>query len=362
VGVSSLERLNASNNRIYYIHEEAFVRHSKLQTLDFSRNELEFIEPNTFKQNRLLKTLLLANNEMLKLPEGGSFLNTQSLKVLDLSACNLSNIPPNTFRELPNLQALHISHNKFKALPHLQWVQGLNILDVGHNYLTDLNPDVFSASPKLSRLNLSYNKLSSLNTTVASQLPKESKREDFEGNPWVCDCTFCAVHSWCSSHGVDLEIVCSSPQKCNGESWNVCYEAGCDGGCTGVDKMGETVTNVYTAVPSLGFENSGNKKASDSEETTLNFGINGTYYTRQPTEGLENRGQEKEPDSSGIQMRGQENTIYLFVLIALILTVVIVFPAVVVIQCHLSKTRRLQDTGRNDRDTEAAERLQNPEP
>jgi hypothetical protein len=392
VGVSSLERLDASNNLIHYIHDEAFVRHSKLQTVDLSRNKLEFIEPNTFKQNRFLITLSLANNE-LKLPEEGSFLNNVNLKVLHLSLCNLSNIPQNIFRELPNLEALYLSYNKLKVLPYLQSVKRLNLLDLSHNYLTYLNSEVFSPSPKLSHLNLSYNELSTLNTTVTSQLAKVSKREDLKGNPWVCDCTFYTVYSWCSSHGVNLEIVCSSPPICNEKLWTDCYKAGCDG----VDQVEDMVTIGNTAVPSVGLENHGNKKASNSEETTLNFGRNGTGYTRQPTEGLgnfgrnetgytrqpkeglgnfgrngtgytrqpteglENHGHQKASDSFGIQMRKQEYVIIVYACIALTVTALIVFPIFLVIQIYRSKSRRLRDTSRDEGDHEAFRPLQNTE-
>ena len=291
VGVSSLEKLNASDCLIYYIHEEAFVRQSKLQTVDLSRNKLVFIEPNTFIRNPFLNTLSLANNELLELPEGGSFLNTKSLKVLDLSACNLSNIPPNTFQELPNLETLYISHNKLTVLPLLQRVEHLNTLDLSHNYLTDFNSGVFSSSPKLMHLNLSYNKLSTLNTTVMSQLAQVSIPEDLKGNPWVCDCMFYTIYFWCSSHGVDLEIVCLSPPKCNDKLWTDCYKAGCDGSDIGVDQVEEMERMDYTTVPSEWLEKNEDQKASDAEEMKM------VNYTRQPGEGLGNHGKQKASDS-----------------------------------------------------------------
>jgi hypothetical protein len=326
VGESSLEILNASNSLINYIHEETFVRQSKLQTVDLSRNQLVVIEPNTFKHNRFLKTLSLANNELLKLPEGDSFLNTISLIVLDLSACNLSNIPPNTFRQLPNLETLYISHNNFKVMPHLQNVERLITLDVSHNYLTDVNSEVFSASPKLINLNLSYNKLSTLNTKVMSQLANVSIPEDLKGNPWLCDCALYTVYSLCSSHCVDLEIVCSSPQKCNDKLWIDCYKAGCDVTDIGVDQVEKMVTIGYTAVPSEWLENHGNQKASNS---------------------------------SGIQMQKEEYTIfvYIFMFLALPVLVSIIFLA---IQKYRSRSRPLRVTGPAEDDSEICLPLRDP--
>jgi hypothetical protein len=329
VGESSLEILDASNSYIYHVNEKAFEGQSKLQAVDLSRNKLDFIEPNTFRKNRFLITLSLANNEMLKLPEGGSFLNTQSLKVLDLSTCNLSNIPPNTFRELPKLEALYLSYNKLKVLPQLQSVKRLNILDLSYNYLTYLNSEVLSASPKLSHLNLSYNELSTLNTTVTSKLAKVSNREDLKGNPWVCDCAFHTVFSLCCSHGVDLEIVCSSPPKCNNELWTECYKAGCDGGYTGVGPVEDMVTIGNTAVPSEGLDNRGNKKASDSEEMKV------TLYTRQPSQGLENHGHQTASNSFGIQEQKQENEIILYVRIVRNVSVIVACVVLLVLAIKL---------------------------
>jgi hypothetical protein len=356
VGVTSLEKLNASNNHIHYIHEEAFVRQRKLQVVDLSRNELDFIEPNTFKQNSLLENLSVANNEQLKLPEGGSFLNSKSLRILDISACNLSNISPNTFREVPKLVALYISHNKFKVLPLLQSLKRLNVLDLGHNYLTDLNPEVFSDYPKLTHLNLSYNKLSTLNTTLMSQLANVSISEDLKGNPWMCDCMFYRVYFWCSSHGVNLKIVCSGPQKCNDKSWTDCYIAGCDGNDTGVDQMEETVTIGYTRAPSEWLEDHKNQTASDAEEMTL------IGYTRVPSEGFENHEHQTASDSFEIQKPKQEIIISIArVSITVSVLTHIAFLIVLLIKWHLSKSHRLPDTGRADGDLEASRPLQNTE-
>jgi hypothetical protein len=340
VGESSLVKLNASGNHIHYIHQEAFVAQSKLQTVDLSRNVLVIIEPNTFSQNRLLNTLYLSNNKQLKLPEGGYFLNTKSLKVLDLSACNLSDIPPNTFLELRNLEELYISHNNLKVLPYLQNIQRLRIFDAGHNFLVDLNSEVFSAYPKLIHLILSYNKLSTLNTTVMSQLVNVSVPEDFKGNPWVCDSKFCTVYSWSSSHGVDLEIVCSSPPKCNDMLWADCYKAGCDGNDIVVDQMEEMVTSGYTAVPSEWIENHENQTASDAEE------VKTILYTETPSEWIENHGNQQASDSFGIQI-----IVYACIVVILIIVLVIKW-------CH-SKSR--QGTSRADGDLEAGQPLQNAE-
>jgi len=352
VGVSSLEKLNASDNHINYIHEEAFVEQSKLQIVDLSRNELMFIEPNTFKKNRFLTTLSLANNEPLKLPDGGPFLNSKSLKVLDLSACNLSIIPPNAFRGIPNLEALYISQNKFKVLPLLQWVERLKILDLSHNYLTDLNSEVFSAYPKLVHLNLSYNKLSTLDTTVMSQLANVIITEDLKGNPWVCDCMFYKIYSWCSSPGVDLEIVCSSPPKCNDKLWTDCYKVGCDDNDNGLGRVEDLVTIGYTAVPSERLENRERQNASDVEVTTV------IVHTRQPSE---NHGHQNDSDSFGIRIQKLENgDIFVFPLI-IFAVLVVYLVAVRVMKWDRSKLSRLRVTDRADGDRAASSPLQDTE-
>ena len=357
VGASSLVKLNASDNHIYDIHEEAFVGQSKLQTVDLSRNALVVIQPNTFKHNHVLETLSLANNELLQLPEEGSFLNTKSLRILDLSACNLSNIPPNTFRKIPKLQTLYISHNKLKDLPPLQSVQGLKILDVRYNYLTDLDSEALSTSPNLIHLNLSYNKLSTLNKTVMSQLANVSTPADLKGNPWVCDCAFYIIHSWCSSHGVELEIVCSSPPKCSDKLWTDCYKSGCEGNDVGVDQVEEMVTIGYTTVPFEWVENHENQNSSHVEEMKV------VNYTRKPSEGLENYGLGNDSDTFGIQMQkeGTDNMIIVFVFGVVAVFVIVVCMIVLAIKRYCSKSCRLQVTGGAEGDPESSRPLQNTE-
>jgi hypothetical protein len=380
VGLSLLKNLNASDNLIYYIHEEAFVRQSQLQTVDLCGNKLVVIEPNTFIQNPLLKTLSLANNELLELPEGGSFLNTRSLIVLDLSACNLSNIPPNTFQELPNLEKLDISHNNLTFLPLLQRVEHLSKLDLSHNYLTAFNYGVFSSSPKLIHLNLSYNKLITLNITVISQLAKVSIPEDLKGNSWVCDCMFYTIYSWCSSHGVHLDIVCSSPPKCNDKLWTDCYKSGCNGSDIGVDQVEEMEQMNYTTVPSEWLEKNENQKASDAEEIKMvnytrqpseGLGNHGKQkashweemtlidYTRQPSEGLENHGKQKASDSFGIQKQKQEIIFVIIVYVCIPLTLLLLIVCLWAIEWYLSKSRRSRVTGHAEGDPEARVPLQN---
>jgi hypothetical protein len=210
-----------------------------------------FIEPKTFLRNPL-EILSLSNNQHLTLPGGSSFLQSKSFRVLHLSDCNLSHNPPNIFRDLPNLQELYISHNKIEVLHPLQSVGRLTVLDVGHNWLTDLQSDIFTASPKLIHLNPQYNKLSTLNIRVMPQLANISNPMDLNGNPWVCDCVmFNTVHSWCRKNSVDLDLVCSSPLKCKGKLWKICYKADCDGSNIDVDQVEEIRRIGYTVLRNL---------------------------------------------------------------------------------------------------------------
>ena len=214
LGVISLVQLNASRNYIKETDEEAFLGQSKLQTVDLSSNSLRNIEPKTFIRNPSLEILWLSRNQNLTLPEEGPFLVSQSLRVLQLSACNLSHIPPKAFEKLPNLQELYIDYNKIGMLYNLQGVGHVTKLDISHNYITDLGSHIFTALPKLIHLNLSHNNLSTLNTTVMTQLVNVSSSADLNGNPWVCDCLmFKTIYSWCRNNSVELELVCSSPPE-----------------------------------------------------------------------------------------------------------------------------------------------------
>ena len=229
VGVNSLVQLNASRTCISDIHEEAFLKQTKLQTVDISSNSLTHIKPSTFKHNPSLHVLSLSNNKQYSLPEGGSFLASKSLRVLHLSACNLSHIPPKTFQQLPNLQQLYISHNQIITLNPLKGVKHLATLDMSYNYLTDLQSDVFVALPNLINLNLSFNNLRTLTVSVAAQLANVRNAVDLQGNPWVCDCLmYSTVYSWCRDNRVNWSLVCSSPPRFEGKLWTIYEEKGCD--------------------------------------------------------------------------------------------------------------------------------------
>jgi len=238
LGVISLVQLNASRNYIRETHEEAFLGQSKLQTVDLSSNSLMNIEPKTFIRNPSLDILSLSSNQYLHLPEEGPFLYSSSLRILQLSACNLSHIPPKAFQGLPNLQELYITYNKIGMLYNVQGVRHLTTLDVSHNYLRDLDSDIFTTLHELIDLNLTYNRLSTLNVTVMPQLVKVSNSTDLIGNPWVCDCLmFDTVYFWCRNNSVDLELVCSSPPKFEGNSWKIYEHSGCDDNKDFTDQM-----------------------------------------------------------------------------------------------------------------------------
>jgi len=250
LGVISLVQLNASRNYIKETDEEAFLGQSKLQTVDLSSNSLMIIEPKTFIRNPSLEILSLSSNQHLRLPEEGPFLYSTSLRILKLAACNLSHIPPNTFQELPNLQELYIAYNKIGMLYNVQGVGHLTTLDISHNYLRDLGSDIFTDLPKLTHLNLSYNSLSTLNITVMPQLVNVSSSIDLNGNPWVCDCLmFNNVYSWCQNNSEDLELVCSSPAKFKGQTWNIYELSGCDNDSTHSAYLVEVIASSNDTLP-----------------------------------------------------------------------------------------------------------------
>jgi Leucine-rich repeat (LRR) protein len=254
VGLASLVQLNASRNYITDIHEEAFLKQTKLETVDLSSNSLTHIEPKTFIRNPSLQTLSLSNNQNFRLSED-SFLSSTSLTVLHLSACNLSHIPPKTFQELPNLRQLYISHNQIITLHPLQGVQHLTTLDVSDNYLRDLQSDVFVALPKLNHLNLSFNNFSILTVSVITQLANV-RNVDLLGNPWGCDCLmYRKMYSWCRNNSVDLNLVCSRPSRFEGKLWTIYEEKGCDDDNhhhTDVEYKVENVTMININLPSNG--------------------------------------------------------------------------------------------------------------
>lgn len=119
-GLSTLEKLNLSNNKITILSKDVFNGLDNLKELDISKNQInnirnnvfiEKINNNTFNKLKNLEILNLSNNKITTISKN-AFDNLKKLEVLDLSSNNINNIDIiYLFKELQNLKVLNLSNN-----------------------------------------------------------------------------------------------------------------------------------------------------------------------------------------------------------------------------------------------------------
>ncbi|KAI4487756.1 hypothetical protein M0802_011861 [Mischocyttarus mexicanus] len=138
-GISNVESLDLSFNRLEYINSDLFFDFPKLKKLDISsnflmpakdifdatpnlthlllgKNDMVTIDPRLFYELKNLEILDLRENR-LELFEDSVFSELVSLKNLNLAANRLTQLSPSSFRNLKKLERLDISFNYFFIIP-----------------------------------------------------------------------------------------------------------------------------------------------------------------------------------------------------------------------------------------------------
>lgn len=168
-GLSSLEKLDLSQNNIWTIHDKnVFCPLRSLLKLNMSRNRLSDLDELGFGSS-----FRVGNNEDGN--SGGvsaascSNLNIQSL---DLSHNSLRRINPNAFNRLKKLTALSLQNNLIDQLEDsaLAGLSQLRLVNMSSNKLVALPPTIFKWNPTLGEINLSNNSISALSPQVFSGL------------------------------------------------------------------------------------------------------------------------------------------------------------------------------------------------
>ena len=210
-GLSRLEEVDLSDNRLPTLPEDifddqdaltylylydnllttlprnVFRRLANLTELDLSDNQLATLPPNVFRDLSKLTSLQLHGNPLTDLPanvfnglsslpdlylEGlglravspGTFNGLSGLTELSLKRNHLASLPSGTFDGLPQLEDLDLKENRLTVLPAgvFSGLSGLTRLDLEENHLASLSPGAFAALSKLERLGLDENRLIAL--------------------------------------------------------------------------------------------------------------------------------------------------------------------------------------------------------
>ena len=199
-GLTSLEYLYLSHNKLESIIETTFDGLTLLKAVDLSYNNLADIDDKPFQTlfdlqfldlgyNRLtsfavttgfenLETLSLASNRIRSMYSVGMLMK---LKNLDMSANEIDFLGPNTFSRGQSLKAVNLSQNLISVIDGNAFADStVDVLDISHNQLTSLqyfglqqvkklyaqvnaikniSVDAFYRLNTLSELNLAYNQI-----------------------------------------------------------------------------------------------------------------------------------------------------------------------------------------------------------
>ncbi|CAH0405253.1 unnamed protein product [Chilo suppressalis] len=160
-GYLSLEMLNLSYNKIFWIGLHAFSGLEKIVHIDLSNNRLRYLPSDLFWDTPKLTYLDLSSNIFEKL-KNEPFLMHSNLQVLNLNSCHMMSLPERLFTRLPNLKKL----------------------DLSDNYVVTFSAQVLAPLRKLQRIELKSDYLK-------------------------CTADFMAVEIWLIAHGVTYKKQCN---------------------------------------------------------------------------------------------------------------------------------------------------------
>ncbi|CAL7951112.1 unnamed protein product [Xylocopa violacea] len=198
-GMSKLETLNVSRNRINSITVDAFADTPSLRTLDLSANDMDTLPNDAFNGVSSLQELLLSRNKFVYVPNMCQLQNIQHvdlsenkiqiltnssfclsqcyIKTINLAGNGILNINHDTFHNLVWLQRLDLSDNDISELP-IQLIanaQFLQVLLLKNNRIMNIEVLFNVNSNRLAELHLQGNPLPSLKVHILPKLTIQLK-------------------------------------------------------------------------------------------------------------------------------------------------------------------------------------------
>lgn len=219
VNFVSLEVLNLSTNSLTSINDLAFEGLNLMTSLDLSYNKLSILGDRLLSNNSALIFLNLSHNYISKLDT----INSKSLKVLIASFCEISSLERDSLYMMPSLVSLSLSRNYLTRLPDGLIAKSLVLLNLSNCRINTLNNETFSEMFYLREINLASN---ALTTIDPSYFPRAFK-VTIKDNPWRCECKkLKRMFEWITAYSAnDLNyLVCSSPEKVEGKTWEQACE------------------------------------------------------------------------------------------------------------------------------------------
>ena len=193
---STLIELIATDNRVHSLTKDDFRGLSNVQRLILSRNKIGYIEEGVFSSSGCCASLIelsLEGNILTDL-EDATFMGLEGLKKLNLRGNPLQRLSPKLFSSFAgSLTHLWMSHNDsaafggFDTLPDDLFGEMVNLeeLSMVELKITNLTADSFTGLTNLRKLSLRGNRLAVLPKGCFSSLPNLEEL-DLSANGMVC--------------------------------------------------------------------------------------------------------------------------------------------------------------------------------
>jgi len=232
-GLTKLTHLLMHNNEISDILPGTFENMSNLERLDLCYNEITEIMPSIFGDMSSLECLDLSNNNIKDL-NCAVFTGLVKLKHLHLSANQLQYLHPYTFLGLPNIKRLSMKENMALKIPtdrHFNNSHSLSELDIASCNVSSLSVETFANVSALELLDLRSNNLKIVDMNILKSLPKLSKLYLY-GNRLQCACQLQEVWRWCETSNIETGVgrwvpECDTPSGVKGMWWGVLEKGQC---------------------------------------------------------------------------------------------------------------------------------------
>ncbi|KAG8519078.1 Leucine-rich alpha-2-glycoprotein [Galemys pyrenaicus] len=250
-GISQLQELHLSSNRLENLSAEFLLPVPQLKVLDLTRNALTQLPPGLFQASAALHTLVLKENRLealatawscglkalghldlsgnrLRTLPPGLLANFTDLRVLDLGNNQLETLPPDFLKGPLQLERLHLEGNRLQALGEglLAPQPALRSLFLGHNQLSAVAAGAFRGLRQLDMLDLSNNSLSSTPGGLWTPLGRPARDMedgfDISGNPWICDQKLDGLYAWLLANKDKMffrnDTRCAGPEALKGQT------------------------------------------------------------------------------------------------------------------------------------------------
>ncbi len=172
-GLSDLEEMVLYQNRLTELAPETFRDLASLRSLRFDGNELTELPEDLFNGLSNLELLTMRENQLTSLPDG-IFDGLSRLGYLVVGDNRLTELPPGLFSETSALWRIALDGNQLMELPSglFSETRALQRLYLQGNRLETLPPDIFARLSELVRLDLSSNDLAELSPSLFAGMPK----------------------------------------------------------------------------------------------------------------------------------------------------------------------------------------------